>query len=107
MGVVADETTIPCNSNFGPSDEEVRSADLTVGCRVEIAYLRDRRVVLSYLGNNHYRVQQSQNSKLFVGSTHKTISASESSKYHSIKILALFAEKFSFVQNFSISARHL
>ncbi len=55
------------NSNFGPSDEEVRSADLTVGCLVEITYLPDRRVQLVFLGNNRYRVELSENSKLHVG----------------------------------------
>lgn len=55
------------NSDFDSPDGEVRSADLQVGCEVEISYLPDRRVVLSYLGNNRYRIQQSENSKLLVG----------------------------------------
>ena len=55
------------NSDFDSPDGEVRSADLQVGCELEIAYLPDRRVVLSYLGNNRYRIQQSENSKLLVG----------------------------------------
>ena len=55
------------NSDFGSSDEEVRSADLQVGNEVEITYLPDRRVVMAYLGNNRYKVQQSQNSKLLAG----------------------------------------
>lgn len=55
------------NSDFDSPDGEVRSADLQVGCEVEITYLPDRRVVLFYLGNNRYRIQQSENSKLLVG----------------------------------------
>ena len=55
------------NSDFDSPDGEVRSANLQVGCEVEITYLPDRRVVLFYLGNNRYRIQQSENSKLLVG----------------------------------------
>ena len=55
------------NSDFDSLDGEVRSADLQVGCELEITYLPDRLVVLSYLGNNRYRIQQSENSKLLVG----------------------------------------
>lgn len=54
------------NSDFNSSDDEVRSADLQVGKVVEIAYLPDRVVTLRYLGNNRYKVEQSQNSKLQV-----------------------------------------
>lgn len=52
------------NSDFNSSDDEIRSADLQVGKVVEIAYLPDRVVTLRYLGNNRYKVEQSQNSKL-------------------------------------------
>lgn len=52
------------NSDFNSSDDEVRSADLQVGKVVEIAYLPDRVVTLRYLGNNRYKVERSQNSKL-------------------------------------------
>ena len=55
------------NSDFGSPDGEVRSANLQVCCEVEITYLPDRRVVMFYLGNNRYRIQQSENSKLLVG----------------------------------------
>ena len=55
------------NSDFDSPDGEIRSADLQVGCELEITYLPDRRVVLFYLGNNRYRIQQSENSKLLVG----------------------------------------
>ena len=55
------------NSDFDCPDGEVRSANLQVGCEVEITYLPDRRVVLFYLGNNRYRILQSENSKLLVG----------------------------------------
>lgn len=52
------------NSDFSSSDDEIRSADLQIGNEVEITYLPDRRVVFSFLGDNRYRVGQSQNSKL-------------------------------------------
>lgn len=55
------------NSDFDSPDGEVRSANLQVGCEVEITYLPDRWVVLFYLGNNRYKIQQSENSKLLVG----------------------------------------
>ncbi len=45
-------------------DGELRSADMQPGRSVEIAYLPDRRLVLQYLGDGHYRVTQSENSKL-------------------------------------------
>ena len=52
------------NSDFDAPDEEVRSADLQEGSKVEITYLPDRRLMLAYLGNNRYRVLQSEYSKL-------------------------------------------
>ena len=55
------------NSDFDASDEEVRSADLQPDAIVEITYLPDRMVRMQYLGNNHYRIVESQNSKLQVG----------------------------------------
>lgn len=55
------------NSDFTCSDEEVRSANLQIGNVVEVTYLPDRRVALSYQGGNHYTVQTSENSKLQVG----------------------------------------
>ena len=55
------------NSDFDSSDEEVRSTDLQPGAIVEITYLPDRKVSMKYLGNNHYQVEESQNSKLQVG----------------------------------------
>ena len=55
------------NSDFDTSDEEVRSADLPRDAIVEIAYLPDRKVSMKYLGNNHYQVEESLNSKLQVG----------------------------------------
>ena len=55
------------NSDFDSSDEEVRSADLQPDAIVEITYLPDRKVSMKYLGNNHYQVEESLNSKLQVG----------------------------------------
>ena len=54
------------NSDFDVSDEEVRSADLQPGTCVEITYLPDRLVKMLYLGNQHYRITESLNSKLQV-----------------------------------------
>ena len=55
------------NSDFDASDDEIRSADLQPEAHVEIAYLPDRRVGLQYLGNQKYRIVESENSKLLVG----------------------------------------
>lgn len=55
------------NSNFNSSDEEIRSVDLHPDSKVEITYLPDRRLSFSYLGNNRYKVLQSENSKLQSG----------------------------------------
>lgn len=52
------------NSDFGAPDDEIRSADLLSGAHVEITYLPDRRLTLEYLGDNRYRVTDSENSKL-------------------------------------------
>lgn len=52
------------NSDFDSFDDEVRSADLPVDACVEITYLPDRRVRMQYLGNQHYRIVESDNSKL-------------------------------------------
>lgn len=54
------------NSDFDVSDEEVRSADLQHGACVEITYLPDRKVTMQYMGNQHYRITENQNSKLQV-----------------------------------------
>jgi hypothetical protein len=54
------------NSGFDRSDEEIRSVDLQRGAFVEITYLPDRMVRMQYLGNQHYRITKSQNSKLLV-----------------------------------------
>jgi hypothetical protein len=55
------------NSGFDRSDEEIRSVDLQRGAFVEITYLPDRMVRMQYLGNQHYRITKSQNSKLQIG----------------------------------------
>ena len=54
------------NSDFDAPEEEIRSADLQPGACVEITYLPDRMVRMQYLGNMHYRIIESQNSKLQV-----------------------------------------
>ena len=55
------------NSGFEATGDEVRSANLTPGAKVEMTYLPDRKVVLQYIGDNRYHVTVSQNSKLSVG----------------------------------------
>jgi hypothetical protein len=55
------------NSNFGVTDDEIRSADLSAGSYVEITYLPDRRLLMQYLGGGRYRVAEAENSKLAVG----------------------------------------
>ena len=55
------------NSDFDATDEEVRSADLQPGDGVEITYLPDRKVCMKYMENNHYKIVESENSKLQVG----------------------------------------
>lgn len=55
------------NSDFDTPDEEVRSADLQSGACLEITYLPDRKLTFEYLGDNRYRVTDSENSKLQKG----------------------------------------
>ena len=55
------------NSDFDAPEGELRSADLHTGSFVEIAWLPDRRLVLEYLGDCHYHIAESANSKLLVG----------------------------------------
>ena len=55
------------NSDFDAPEEEIRSADLQPGACVEITYLPDRMVRMQYLGHQHYRIAESQNSQLQVG----------------------------------------
>jgi hypothetical protein len=55
------------NSDFDTPDDEVRSDDLQPGARLEITYLPDRKLTLEYLSNDHYRVTDSENSKLQKG----------------------------------------
>ena len=52
------------NSDFGTTEEEIRSDDLAPDRIVEFAYLPDRLVRLKYLGSHRYLVLESQNSKL-------------------------------------------
>jgi len=52
------------NSDFEAPKGELRSADLQTGSSVEIAWLPDRRLVLRYLGDCHYHIMESENSKL-------------------------------------------
>ena len=52
------------NSDFGTTEEEIRSDDFAPNRIVEFAYLPDRLVRLKYLGSHRYLVLESQNSKL-------------------------------------------
>ena len=55
------------NSGFDTIEGEVRSEALSIGAVVEITYLPDRCVQLRHEGNGHFRLVQSQNSKLLAG----------------------------------------
>ena len=55
------------NSDFDAPEEEIRSADLQLGVNIEMTYLPDRKVRMQYLGNQGYRIVESENSKLLVG----------------------------------------
>lgn len=55
------------NSDFNSADDEIRSADLQPGVKIEITYLPDRKVAFEYLGGNRYCVIDSENSKLQKG----------------------------------------
>lgn len=55
------------NSGFETIDGELRSADLKSGNCVEITYLPDRLIRLRFLGQCHYLVCESLNSKLHPG----------------------------------------
>ena len=55
------------NSDFDAPEEEIRSADLQLGANIEMTYLPDRKVRMQYLGNQRYRIVESENSKLLVG----------------------------------------
>lgn len=55
------------NSDFDVPDDEIRSASLQPGASIEITYLPDRKVTFEYLGDNHYLVIASENSKLQKG----------------------------------------
>ena len=55
------------NSDFGTTEEEIRSDDLAPDRIVEFTYLPDRLVRLKYLGSHRYLVMESRNSKLQAG----------------------------------------
>ena len=61
------------NSDFDAPDDEVRSTDIQPDACVEITYLPDRRLVLRYLGDCRYRVENSENSKLQKGDEIETL----------------------------------
>lgn len=67
-----DWTTLLCDvgqssSSFVPIEGELRTVDLLDGQVVEITYLPDRRLQFVYLGNEHFEVMLSENSKLRKG----------------------------------------
>lgn len=55
------------NSSFESSLEEIRVSELSEGQCVEISYLPDRRIVMTYKDNGRFLVQTSENSKLMTG----------------------------------------
>ena len=62
-----DEIAAKSNSALGCHENEIRSTNLKEGYRVEIAYLPDRKIIFTYLGENRYIVSDSINSKLQKG----------------------------------------
>lgn len=54
------------NSDFAAFDGEIRSVDLQPNVYVKITYLPDRVIRMQYLGNQHFRIAESLNSKLQV-----------------------------------------
>lgn len=55
------------NSSFDSSAEEIRVNELSEGQCVQICYLPDRQIEIEYLGERHFLVRESLNSKLRVG----------------------------------------
>ena len=55
------------NSSFESSAEEIRVNELSVGQCVQISYLPDRQIEIAYLGEMHFHVRKSLNSKLKIG----------------------------------------
>ena len=60
-----DDTLI---SSFTPADK-IKSTELKEGTQVQLAYYPNRVIVMTYLGNCRYIVNESQNSKLKKGDT--------------------------------------
>ena len=52
------------NSSFDTSSDEIRVDELAKGQKIEISYLPDRLLSLEYLGNRHFHILSSENSKL-------------------------------------------
>lgn len=57
------------NSSFDTIDGELPIANISPGQQVHITYLPNRRVCMEYLGENHFRVVEAENSKLHEGDT--------------------------------------
>lgn len=54
-------------SMFTPVDKEVESTDLEAGTQIQFTYDPKRLVVMTYIGDNYYIVNESQNCKLQKG----------------------------------------
>ena len=52
------------NSSFDSLSDEIRVGGLSKGQKIEISYLPDRLLSLEYLGDHHFRILSSLNSKL-------------------------------------------
>ncbi|MDO4159332.1 MAG: hypothetical protein Q4D41_02630 [Prevotellaceae bacterium] len=55
------------------TDRQIKSEDLHEGDLIEIGWIPDRRCVLCYLGNDTFRVESEENSKLSAGDTFKAV----------------------------------
>ena len=63
------EIAAKSNSALDCHENETRSVNLRKGCKVEVTYQPNRRIVFTYLGENRYVVSDSINSKLQKGDT--------------------------------------
>lgn len=55
------------NSDFNDTRNEMHTSQLTKGDRIEITYLPNRRVVMTFKGSNAFEITLSENSKLCQG----------------------------------------
>ncbi len=52
------------NSSFETPTDEIRTQELPIGQRIQVNYLPDRQLIIEHLGEGHFIVRHSENSKL-------------------------------------------